>query len=81
MSRTFPRAPAKAHMINNRLCRAIRLDAAQQRETLLEAELTVASTIGASIVEAVNLGTRCRLTKSGSLALGIFLIYRSRRRP
>jgi hypothetical protein len=41
---------ARAHMINNRLCRPIRLDAAQQREALLEAELTVASTIGASIV-------------------------------
>src|ERR1700752_4241424 len=39
----------------DRLCRAVRLDAAQQREALVKAELAVARAVGASIVKAVNL--------------------------
>src|SRR5271165_6257837 len=38
-----------------RLRRAVRLDAAQQRNAFFKAELTVARAVGASIVEAVKL--------------------------
>jgi hypothetical protein len=38
-----------------RLCRAVGLDAAQQRKALVKAELTVARAVGTGIVEMVNL--------------------------